>query len=185
MDFLICTSASESPNLGIFNFWIDGKREDEVSKILSKNDSVLANSGVTFTFASRGDKMTVDTSALRLCEISDQYNLFHFLEHYLQEPSLLVNSQFSNINIECKDDLIDKYWSFDDTIMQDILTKQKFSKSRKDLDELCASTGSSVRAVSRQVDNIKSVFRTVEETTLVEPLIQHIGKICLHIILMI
>ncbi|KAJ8984025.1 hypothetical protein NQ317_012249 [Molorchus minor] len=59
--------------------------------------------------------------------------------------------------------LIEKYYEFDDEVIRELLGKKLSSKNRKDLDEVAEKTGKPLKSCRRQFDNVKRVFKTVEE----------------------
>ncbi|KAG8336394.1 hypothetical protein J6590_045359 [Homalodisca vitripennis] len=55
------------------------------------------------------------------------------------------------------------YYEFDNTVIRELLGKKLTSRHRKDLDEVSEKTGVSLKSCRRQFDNVKRVFKTVEE----------------------
>lgn len=56
-----------------------------------------------------------------------------------------------------------RYYEFDDCVIREILGKKLTSKSRKDLDEVAEKTGITLKSCRRQYDNVKRVFKAVED----------------------
>ena len=59
--------------------------------------------------------------------------------------------------------MIESYHSLDPGFSREILGRKLNSKLRKDLDEVSEKTGILVRSCRRQFDNIKKVFKAVED----------------------
>lgn len=48
-------------------------------------------------------------------------------------------------------------------MIRELLGKKLTSKSRKEMDEVAEKTGISIKSCRRQYDNVKRVFKTVED----------------------
>ena len=98
-------------------------------------------------------------------EVDDQHRLVIFLEHYISQPLLLTNplQVWFHIPSDIQISLIEKYYSYDDTVMREVINK-KLVKSRKDLDEISETTGLPLIRVTRQFDNMKRMYSLLEES---------------------
>lgn len=56
-----------------------------------------------------------------------------------------------------------RYYEFNDCVIRELLGKKLTSKSRKDMDEVAERTGVSIKSCRRQYDNVKRVFKVVED----------------------
>lgn len=56
-----------------------------------------------------------------------------------------------------------RYYEFDDVVIRELLGKKLTSKSRKDMDEVSEKTGITLKSCRRQYDNVKRVFKVVED----------------------
>lgn len=56
-----------------------------------------------------------------------------------------------------------RYYEFHDDVVRDVLGKKLSSRNRKDLDEVSEKTGVSLRSCRRQFDNVKRVYKIVED----------------------
>lgn len=56
-----------------------------------------------------------------------------------------------------------RYYNLDDTVAREMLGKKLSSRHRKDLDEVADRTGIRLKSCRRQFDNIKRIFKLVEE----------------------
>ncbi|KAL3183522.1 hypothetical protein MRX96_033631 [Rhipicephalus microplus] len=59
--------------------------------------------------------------------------------------------------------LIARYYDFDQNVVREFLGKKLSSRNRKDLDEVSEKTGVDIKSCRRQFDNIKRVYKAVEE----------------------
>lgn len=56
-----------------------------------------------------------------------------------------------------------RYYNLDDSVAREILGKKLSSRYRKDLDEVADRTGIRLKSCRRQFDNVKRIFKSVEE----------------------
>lgn len=56
-----------------------------------------------------------------------------------------------------------RYYEFNDSVAREILGKKLTSKNRKDMEEVAEKTGISLKSCRRQFNNVKRVFKTVED----------------------
>lgn len=56
-----------------------------------------------------------------------------------------------------------RYYNLDDIVAREILGKKLSSRYRKDLDEVADRTCVRLKSVRRQFDNVKRIFKCVEE----------------------
>jgi len=61
--------------------------------------------------------------------------------------------------------LIERYYSLDGALCRELLGKKLNSRLRKDLDEVAEKCGVSLKSCRRQFDNVKRVFKAVEDVT--------------------
>lgn len=95
-------------------------------------------------------------------EINDLYNSFEILEHYLRRPMLLSCQYIIQFNDNIIKEIIEKYYELNDVIVRELLNK-RFSKNRKDLDDIAESCKLPVIRVRRQFDNLKNISSMIEE----------------------
>ena len=103
-------------------------------------------------------------AALAQAEVLDQFRMFKNFEHYLLFPKYLSPQLVSWYQIppHIKTSLIEKYYSYDDAVMREVVNK-KLAKSRKDLEEISESTSCPVLRVTRQSENLKRIYTYLEE----------------------
>uniref|UniRef100_A0A8D0L5U5 FGF1 intracellular binding protein n=1 Tax=Sphenodon punctatus TaxID=8508 RepID=A0A8D0L5U5_SPHPU len=67
------------------------------------------------------------------------------------------------------------YYAFDEAFVREVLGKKLSKGTKKDLDDISAKTGVTLKSCRRQFDNFKRVFKAVEELrgSLVENIQQH------------
>ena len=103
-----------------------------------------------------------DTELLQLY-VLDQYRNFDLLEHALCQPELLAQQSLIVFPRDRFPLLIDRYYALDDAVAKEIICKQRLTKTRKDLDEIATATGSHLKSVTRQFDNLKRIFIATED----------------------
>ena len=93
------------------------------------------------------------------------------------EPPFNFSAQFQFIDESTKQRLIESYYSLDCVLCREIVGKKLSSRLRKDLDEICEKlasvdktvigsgsvAGLRLRSARRQFDNVKRVFKAIEE----------------------
>ncbi|KAG0302094.1 hypothetical protein BGZ99_003192, partial [Dissophora globulifera] len=81
--------------------------------------------------------------------ITSQFRTYEMMHHYLHHPRHFAG-QFI-------------YYSFDESVVREILGKKLNSRTRKDLDEVHEKSGVKLTSCRRQFDNLKRVMRKVED----------------------
>ena len=93
------------------------------------------------------------------------------------EAPFNFSAQFQFIDETTKQRLIESYYSLDGVLCREIVGKKLSSRLRKDLDEICEKLASvdktvigcgtvpgiRLKSARRQFDNVKRVFKTIEE----------------------
>jgi len=98
-----------------------------------------------------------------IAELHNQYRLFGMLEPILHQPTIFSEQLVWQIDKNTQDELIKRYYALDDTVARELLGRKLSGRLRKDLDEVSEKTGSSLKSCRRQFDNIKRIFKGVEE----------------------
>jgi len=119
-------------------------------------------------------------------DVNDHYRLFDMLENVIitsnyyaspNETPFNFSAQFQFIDESTKERLIESYYDLDGLLCREIVGKKLSSRLRKDLDEICDKLASVDKSIScngsvaglrlksarRQFDNVKRVFKTIEE----------------------
>jgi len=132
----------------IYQLWIEGHSASEAVSILNQ----------------RGLGQTTGASLdLIASDVLDHYRTYSLLEKLLSNPSKLQEQLAFQIEPHTKKLLIEKYYEFDDSVIRELLGKKLSSKHRKDLDEVSEKTSVPLKSCRRQFDNIKRIFKMVEE----------------------
>lgn len=100
---------------------------------------------------------------LIISDVLDQYRNFQLLEKLLHSPTQLSEQWTFQITPKTRKVLIDKYYSFDDGVIREILGKKLSGRNRKDLDDVSEKTGVGLKSCRRQFDNVKRVYKTIED----------------------
>ncbi|KAK3920862.1 Acidic fibroblast growth factor intracellular-binding protein [Frankliniella fusca] len=132
----------------VYQLWIDGSSSSEAVKSLQEG-------GVTL--------QTGATLELVASDVLDHYRTYSLLEKLLHNPPKLAEQLAFQIEPQTRGFLIEKYYDFDDAVIRELLGKKLSSRHRKDLDEVSEKTRVQLKSCRRQFDNVKRVFKTVEE----------------------
>ncbi|XP_065832673.1 acidic fibroblast growth factor intracellular-binding protein B-like isoform X2 [Oscarella lobularis] len=98
-----------------------------------------------------------------LLDTIQQFSTFAMLEQYLQHPSKLETQTIFQIAPESRQMLLRKYYSYDAAVIREFIGKKLTSRNRKDLDDVSEKTRIPIRSCRRQFDNVKRIFRAVED----------------------
>lgn len=96
-------------------------------------------------------------------DVLDHYRTYSLLERLLFAPTKLSEQPSFQLEPLSQHLLIEKYYNLDDTVAREILGKKLSSRYRKDLDEVADRTGIRLKSCRRQFDNVKRIFKCVEE----------------------
>uniref|UniRef100_T1JE67 Acidic fibroblast growth factor intracellular-binding protein n=1 Tax=Strigamia maritima TaxID=126957 RepID=T1JE67_STRMM len=132
----------------VYQLWLEGNTAQEAAAVLRQ----------------RG--VLVETNAsveLLMSDVVDHYRTYQMLERLLQNPTMLAGQWMFQVEPKDQRMLIEKYYEFDDVVLREILGKKLSSRNRKDLDEVSEKTNVSLKSCRRQFDNVKKVFKMVED----------------------
>ncbi|XP_063392399.1 acidic fibroblast growth factor intracellular-binding protein isoform X2 [Cydia fagiglandana] len=132
----------------IYQLWIEGCSSSEAV-------STLHQRGVA--------KQMGASVELIASDVLDHYRTFALLERLLTVPTKLSEQMVFQIDEATKQMLIEKYYELDDAVIRELLGRKLSSRHRKDLDEVAERSGAPLRCCRRQFDNVRRVFRGVEE----------------------
>ncbi|KAK4878573.1 hypothetical protein RN001_011079 [Aquatica leii] len=144
----------------IYQLWIRGHTASEAVAILNQQGL---------------GQITGASLELIASDVLDHYRTYSLLEKLLNNPSKLREQHAFQIEPQTRQLLIEKYYEFDDNVARELLGKKLSSKHRKDLDEICEKTSVPLKSCRRQFDNLKRIFKTVEEMP--GSLVQNIQKL--------
>lgn len=132
----------------IYQLWLNGNTAHEAASIEQKRGN-LQQYGATFN--------------MLLADVDDHFRTLRILERYLKSPDKLSTQLEIQISPDQQNVLIEKYYEFDPAIVREILGKKLTSRHRNSLDDVSEKTRIPLRSCRRQFDNIKRVFKAVEE----------------------
>lgn len=108
-------------------------------------------------------EQTGATLELIASDVLDHFRTYSLLEKLLSNPNKLQEQLAFQIEPQTRQLLIEKYYDFDDSVIRELLGKKLSSRHRKDLDEVSEKTGIPLKSCRRQFDNVKRIYKTVEE----------------------
>ncbi|XP_068785684.1 acidic fibroblast growth factor intracellular-binding protein [Struthio camelus] len=132
----------------VYQLWLDGHSVAEAVARRLRGD-VLAGTGASV--------------AVLQSDTMDHYRTFHMLERLLHAPPKLVQQLLFQIPPSRQAMLVERYYTFDEAFAREVLGKKLSKGTKKDLDDISAKTGVSLKSCRRQFDNFKRVFKAVEE----------------------
>jgi len=132
----------------LFHLWLNGCTVQECC-VIQQQQGVLQGTGAGF------EELISDTK--------DHFRLFVALETLLKNPPRFGEQTLYQIDCETQKTLIEKYYQFDDVVVRELLGKKLSTKDRNNLDDVNEKTRVPLRSCRRQFDNVKRVFKTVEE----------------------
>ena len=92
-----------------------------------------------------------------------QYLNFEILEQYLHRPRYLNRQLLFPLDPDTKQYLIEKYYTFDERVIREIMGKKLNSRSRKELDDVADKARVPIGACRRMFDNLKRIVKKVED----------------------
>lgn len=132
----------------LYGLWLNGYSAQDAALFLQKS-GVLQKADVSMEIVKS--------------DIQDQYRLFFGLEKLLQSPPKLIDQQIYQMDTDMQRQVIERYYQFDSVVVREILGRKLSSRNRKDMDDVSEKTRIPIRSCRRQFDNLKRVFKTVEE----------------------
>eukprot|EP00088_Acartia_fossae_P028703 TRINITY_DN2952_c0_g1_i1.p1 TRINITY_DN2952_c0_g1~~TRINITY_DN2952_c0_g1_i1.p1 ORF type:complete len:366 (+),score=57.01 TRINITY_DN2952_c0_g1_i1:37-1134(+) len=98
-----------------------------------------------------------------LSELQNNFRLFGMLEPLLHQPNMFSEQLVWQLDHSIQRQLIGRYYALDDSVARELLGRKLSGRLRKDLDEVSEKTGVPLKSCRRQFDNIKRIFKAVEE----------------------
>ncbi|KAF5306602.1 hypothetical protein FQR65_LT18526 [Abscondita terminalis] len=133
------------------------------SSLAQSHPRIAASEAVAILNQQGLGQITGASLELIASDVLDHYRTYSLLEKLLSNPSKLHEQLAFQIEPQTHQLLIEKYYEFDDNVARELLGKKLSSKHRKDLDEICERTSVPLKSCRRQFDNLKRIFKTVEE----------------------
>ncbi|CAJ0940400.1 unnamed protein product [Ranitomeya imitator] len=132
----------------VYQLWLDGYSVSDAVNMRLK-------SGILDQTGAGPDVLESDTM--------DHYRTFQMIERLLHYPPKLVQQLLFQIPPYKQSMLIERYYAFDEAFVWEVLGKKLSKGTKKDLDDISAKTGVTLKSCRRQFDNFKRVFKVVEE----------------------
>ncbi|XP_064623700.1 acidic fibroblast growth factor intracellular-binding protein-like [Lineus longissimus] len=132
----------------LYSLWLNGHSVQDAAAQLKKR-GILQEYHVTHD--------------VLISDVQDHYRTFSMLERWLHSPPKLIEQMMFQLDPDIRKMLIEKYYEFDPLVVRELLGKKLTSKQRKDLDDVSEKTKVLLRSCRRQFDNVKRVFKTVED----------------------
>eukprot|EP00095_Tigriopus_kingsejongensis_P010435 maker-scaffold294_size218657-snap-gene-1.21 protein:Tk10435 transcript:maker-scaffold294_size218657-snap-gene-1.21-mRNA-1 annotation:"acidic fibroblast growth factor intracellular-binding" len=103
------------------------------------------------------------TQDLLVSDINDNFRLFNMLEQNLLAVGSFSEQLLYQMDAKVQSRFIERYYNLDPVLSRELVGKKLSSRLRKDLDEISEKTGVHLKSCRRQFDNIKRVFKGVED----------------------
>ncbi|XP_060590467.1 acidic fibroblast growth factor intracellular-binding protein-like [Ruditapes philippinarum] len=132
----------------LYHLWLTGRSLNECCVALQQR-------GVLQSTGARYEELVSDTK--------DSFRLFANIEQLLKWPTKFGEQHLYQIDPVTQRNLIENYYKFDDVVIREILGRKLSTKNRNNLDDVSDKTRIPLRSCCRQFDNVKRVFKTVEE----------------------
>lgn len=134
----------------VFELWVQGYSVVECVSVLQQRGELEA-------WGAAQDLLASDTG--------DHYRTFGMLEKLLLTPPKLAEEWTFQLEPAVQRMVIEKYYELDDIVIREIIGKKLSGRTRKDLDDVAEKTGVLLRSCRRQFDNVKRIFKHVDEMT--------------------
>lgn len=132
----------------IYDHWLDGLNAQDAAKDVREKE-----------FATLGNVH----EELIISYVLDQYRTFQMIEKLLHIPTQLTEQWTFQMTPRTEKLLIEKYYDFKDSVIREILGKKLSARNRKELEDVSEKTDVGVKSCRRQFDNIKRVYKMVED----------------------
>ncbi|XP_059079111.1 acidic fibroblast growth factor intracellular-binding protein-like [Tigriopus californicus] len=103
------------------------------------------------------------TQDLLVSDINDNFRLFSMLEQTLLSVGKLSEQLLHQMDAKTQTKFLESYYSLDPVLARELVGKKLSSRLRKDLEEVAEKTGVHLKSCRRQFDNIKRVFKAMED----------------------
>ncbi|XP_058823580.1 acidic fibroblast growth factor intracellular-binding protein [Topomyia yanbarensis] len=131
----------------IYQLWIEGFSSSEAVTLLKQKETMMVDIPIE----------------LITSDVLDHYRTYSLLERVLYTPTKLSEQPSFQLEPQSRSLLIEKYYSLDDSVARELFGKKFSSRNRKDLDEVAEKTGVRLKSCRRQFDNVKRIFKAMEE----------------------
>ncbi|KAF2355441.1 Acidic fibroblast growth factor intracellular-binding protein [Trinorchestia longiramus] len=141
----------------VYDLWLRGLSVGEATAELLKTSEVQE--------WGTGLPLHTDLQKIVAMDTNDHYRRFSEFEKILVAPFKLADECTHQISARHQKLLIEKFYTLDDSVVREIIGKKLSGRNRKDLDDVAEKTGVMLRSCRRQFDNIKRVFKLIEEAS--------------------
>ncbi|CAG2100962.1 unnamed protein product [Medioppia subpectinata] len=132
----------------IYQYWLEGNTAQEASRLVRNKEKTV---------------LGLVHEDLVISDILDQYRTFLLIEKLLPAPTQLSEQWTHQLTPTTQRILVEKYYDFEDSVIREILGKKLSGRNRKDLDDVSDKTAVGIKSCRRQFDNVKRVYKTVED----------------------
>jgi hypothetical protein len=105
---------------------------------------------------------TAQPAAIHM-HVVTQWRVFEMTEGYLHRPRHFMTQAVVPLHSKVRRAIIERYYSFDDTVMRELLGKKLTSRTRRELDEQGSNLQVSISSARRQFDNLKRIMKRAED----------------------
>ncbi|KAJ2707537.1 hypothetical protein FB645_000714 [Coemansia sp. IMI 203386] len=96
--------------------------------------------------------------------VKGQLDLMQYLEYYMHRPRYFIEQRYLlPLGEKARTDLIERYYSFDEPVMLEFLSRKLNSRARTYLPEVATRTGVPISSCKRQFENIKRIAKQSED----------------------
>ncbi|GCC43144.1 hypothetical protein chiPu_0026926, partial [Chiloscyllium punctatum] len=143
--------------------WVGGPVFCAVSIVFASDlslRSVPVSDAVSIRIQSGILEQTGATPDVLESDTMDHYRAFQMLERLLHSPPRLINQLLFQIPPPMQAMLIEKYYTFDEPFVREVLGKKLSKGTKKDLDDVSAKTGITLKSCRRQITNSPNLAET-------------------------
>jgi len=144
--FAVCVVTPHRIDMHGFQLWLEGLSAEAADRRISH-----------FSYLSSPDP------ALRYRDVEDQWRTYQDLEYYLQSPNLLGGQSLFQIKIEQEEELLRRYWGFDERLGR-YLMGQKVTSDRDpvEFESIVQQHQLPLRSCERMYRNLRHVLKQME-----------------------
>lgn len=138
----------------LYELWVEGLTVNEAIHMLREQGALNRQGAIN---------QAAVPFELLVSDLHNHYRLFNMWEQLLHNPAMFTDQLIFQLDHDTRDILIEKYYDLDSSVVRELLGRKFTSRFRKDMDEVAEKTGVSLKSCRRQFDNMKRVYKTVEE----------------------
>eukprot|EP01080_Neovahlkampfia_damariscottae_P010803 gene10803-3421_t len=153
-------------HLNIFHCWLNGDGDEKTAKKIKENiikeNRKLNQKNYIESFKSNDDLLF----DFVFNQVQTQFRIFEKLRNLLMNPSEFLNQGYScllPIAPSVKNEMIERYFSFDEEVVREFIGKKMTVKLRKELENINEKTKLNLISIKRQFDNFYFIFKIIKE----------------------